>query len=62
MSNFPVSIMPADGLVPLGARTSAGMVMTKLGLCTGLALKGLTYRHIMGDIGSHFGRWCLQNI
>ena len=32
MSNFIVSIVPADGLAPLGARSSAGTVMTKLKL------------------------------
>ena len=29
MSNFVASAVPADGLAPLGARTSAGIVMTK---------------------------------
>ena len=28
ISNFEVSIVSADGLAPLGARTSAGMVLT----------------------------------
>ena len=31
MSNFSVSAVPADGLAPLGARASAGAVMTKYG-------------------------------
>ena len=30
MSYFIVSTVPADGLAPLGARPSAGTVMTKL--------------------------------
>ena len=41
---FLVSIVPADGLAPLGARTSAGNVLTKFRpcICTGLALHKLT--------------------
>ena len=31
MSNFPVSTVSADGLAPLGARTSSDIVMTKFG-------------------------------
>ena len=30
MLNFSVSIVPADGIAPLGARASAGALMTKL--------------------------------
>ena len=40
MYNFVVGIVPADGLVPIGARASAGTVMTKLGSHTGPALGG----------------------
>ena len=29
MSNFSVSTVPADGIAPLGAKPSAGTVMTK---------------------------------
>ena len=29
ITNFKVIIVPADGLAPLGARPSAGTVMTK---------------------------------
>ena len=31
MCEFLASILPADGLVPLGAKTSAGKVMNKFG-------------------------------
>ena len=30
MSKFVVSAVPADGLAPLGARTSAGTIMAKI--------------------------------
>ena len=33
MSNIVVNIVAADVLAPLGARTSAGTVMTKFGSC-----------------------------
>ena len=33
VSNCPVIIVPADGLAPLGARPSAGTVMTNAGSC-----------------------------
>ena len=33
MTKFSVSTVPADGLAPLGARTSAGTVMTKFATC-----------------------------
>ena len=33
MCNFTVNIVSADALAPLGARASAGTVMTKPGSC-----------------------------
>ena len=46
ISNSVSSTVPADGLAPLGARTSAGTVMTKLRshICSGLALEWLNSR------------------
>ena len=46
MTNFYVSNVPADGLVPLGAGTSAGKVMTKFASRTNTrpVFKGLNQR------------------
>ena len=48
MHIFVVISVPADGLAPFGARTSAGTVMTKFGLIIymGPALEGWNYQHI----------------
>ena len=45
MFNLIVSTVPADVLAPLGARPSAGTVLTKFGSSkfTGLELEGLTH-------------------
>ena len=45
MPNFVVITVPADALAPVGARASAGIVMTKLGslMYKVLALKELTH-------------------
>ena len=37
---FAVTIMPADGLAPNGAKPSAGIVMTKFRSCINAAYKG----------------------
>ena len=37
ISNFAISTVPADGPAPLGARSSAGTVMTKFGSCISTA-------------------------
>ena len=44
VSNFAVSIVPADDLAPCGARASVGTVMTKVGslIYSGPALEGLS--------------------
>ena len=40
MSNFPVRTVSADGLALLGARPSAGTLMTKFGSCISMHLSG----------------------
>ena len=42
ISNLIVSIVPADGLAPLGARTSAGAVVPKPRMCTWPARDGIS--------------------
>ena len=51
MSNIVAIIMSADGLVPLGARTSTGTVITKVGFCMYMrqGLQGLVDSSWLGD-------------
>ena len=55
MSNF-VIIVPADGLAPLGARASAGTMMTKSGshIYTWPAPQGLTADHMKYKLGQKY--------
>ena len=54
MCNFIVNTVPADGLAPLGARPSAGTVMTKSRshTYTGPALKGLALTDPTPQLGA----------
>ena len=61
MSNFSVSTVPVDALVPIGARASAGTVMTKFKshIYMGPALQGLKCWKIPAIV---FGPQCVNII
>ena len=53
LCSFVVSNVPADGLAPLGARASAGTMMTKFGH-TGPAIDTLTFLVFLCSFSAHF--------